>query len=182
MKALLDQKLKAYPVQNNFKAKKTSVGQLKPIEYQMQTENNQASLVLGFRAPTFKSDEFFAFRVLNTILSGMGGELFVQLREKKSLAYSVYGAHDSAEKAGVYQIYIGCAPSKVDEAKQGLLDVLQSVANRKISAEELQRAKSYMIGLFQVGQQSNRAQLFALGRHELIGFGISTIRRLIAKN
>ncbi len=177
IKDLLDEKLKAYPIHNNFKAKKSSVGQLNPVEYQMQTENNQASLVLGFRAPTFRSDEFFAFRVLNTILSGMGGELFVQLREKRSLAYSVYGAHDSAEKAGVYQIYIGCAPSKVAEAKQGLLDVLQSVANRKISAEELQRAKSYMIGLFQVGQQSNRAQLFALGRHELIGFGISTIDR-----
>lgn len=117
----------------------------------------------------------FGFRVLNTILSGMGGELFIQLREKKSLAYSVYGAHDSAEKSGVYQIYIGCAPSKVKEAKEGLLTVLQSVANRKVSNEELERAKSYMIGLFQVGQQSNRAQLFTMGRYELIGFGLSAI-------
>jgi zinc protease len=175
MKALLDEKLKAYPVKNKFKAKKTTVGPLQSVSYELKTENNQASVVLGFRAPTFKSNEFFAFRVLNTILSGMGGELFVQLREKKSLAYSVYGAHDAAEQAGVYQIYIGCAPAKVEVAKQGLLDVLQSVANRKVSEEELERAKSYMIGLFHVGQQSNRARLFALGRHELIGFGVSTL-------
>ena len=61
------------------------------------------------------------------------------------------------------------------EAKEGLLTVLQSVADRKVSNEELERAKSYMIGLFQVGQQSNRAQLFTMGRYELIGFGLSAI-------
>ena len=175
IKSLLDEKLKAYPIQNKFKTRKSYVGILEPSSFYLKTATNQASLVLGFRAPTFKSNEYFGFRVLNTILSGMGGELFVQLREKKSLAYSVYGAHDSAEKSGVYQIYIGCAPPKVKEAKEGLLVVLQSVADRKVSNEELERAKSYMIGLFQVGQQSNRAQLFTMGRYELIGFGLSAI-------
>jgi zinc protease len=175
IKKLLDEKLKTYPIRNQFKETKTSLGLLTPTNYQLKTAHNQASLVLGFRAPTFKSNEFYGFRVLNTILNGMGGELFVQLREKKSLAYSVYASHDAAEKAGVYQIYIGCAPPKVKEAKQGLLTVLQSVADRKVSNEELERAKSYMIGLFKVGQQSNRAQLFALGRHELIGFGVSAL-------
>jgi zinc protease len=175
LKNLLDRKLRAYPVENKFKGKKSTVGDLETTEFHLQTGNNQASLVLGFRAPTFKSGEYFGFRVLNTLLNGMGGELFSQLREKKSLAYSVYATHDSAEKAGVYQIYIGCAPSKVKEAKQGLLDVLHSIAGRKVSEEELNRAKSYLVGLFQVGQQSNRAQLFALGRHELIGFGVSSI-------
>jgi zinc protease len=175
IKSLLDEKLKAYPIQNKFKTRKSYVGILEPSSFYLKTATNQASLVLGFRAPTFKSNEYFGFRVLNTILSGMGGELFVQLRDKKSLAYSVYGAHDSAEKSGVYQIYIGCAPPKVKEAKVGLLAVLQSVADRKVSNEELERAKSYMIGLFQVGQQSNRAQLFTMGRYELIGFGLSAI-------
>jgi zinc protease len=175
LRDLLDSKLIAYPIRNKFNATKNSVGKLVSTEFRLQTETKQASLVLGFRAPTFRSEEYFGFRVLNTILNGMGGELFAELREKRSLAYSVYATHDSAEKAGVYQIYIGCAPAKVREAKQGLLDVLDSTANRKVSVEELQRAKSYLIGLFQVSQQSNRSQLFAMGRHELIGFGVSAI-------
>ena len=131
--------------------------------------------MLGFRAPAFNSKEYFGFRVMNTILNGMGGRLFVELREKKSLAYSVYASYDSAEKAGVYQIYIGCAPAKVEEAKKGLIKVLGSMAETRVTREELERAKSYMIGLFHVGQQSNRAQQLALGRHEMVGKGPETL-------
>ncbi len=177
LKRLLDFKLKAHPFEDAYKPTKAVIKALRADDYQLTTQSQQASLVLGFRAPSFRSKEYFGFRVMNTILNGMGGRLFVQLREKRSLAYSVYAAYDSAEKAGVYQIYIGCAPGKVEDAKRGLMEVLRSMAERKVTDEELERAKSYLIGLFQVGQQSNRAQLLAIGRHESIGEGPETLDR-----
>ncbi|HXL73037.1 MAG TPA: pitrilysin family protein, partial [bacterium] len=70
VKNILNKKLKSYPIQNKFKARKGLMGHLTPMDYKLKTSTNQASLVLGFRAPTFKSSEFFGFRVLNTILNG----------------------------------------------------------------------------------------------------------------
>jgi len=149
-----------------------------PDSFTLETDGQQANMVLGFKAPPFKSKEYFTFRVLNTILNGMGGKLFVELREKKSLAYSVFAAHDSGTAAGIYQIYIGCAPAKVGEAKKELLKVLKDFSEKSVSAEELDRAKTYMIGLYQMGLQSNRAQVNSYARYELMGYGASLVEEL----
>ncbi len=145
---------------------------LKPRILQLDNDGQQANMVLGFRAPAFHSKDYFTFRVLNTILNGMGGKLFVELREKKSLAYSVYASHDAGSLAAIYQIYIGCAPSKMAEAKAGLHTVLRQFAQKKVSHDELERAKTYMVGLYQVGLQTNRAQVHSYARYELVGEGV----------
>ena len=145
--------------------------------FRLKTEGQQANLVLGFKAPVFGSKEYFVFRVLTTILNGMGGRLFVELREKKSLAYSVFASHDAGAMAGIYQVYIGCAPQKVEQAKIEVLKVLNSFSKTKISIEELERAKTYMIGLYQMGQQSNRSQLLSYARHEVLGKGAPWIEK-----
>ncbi len=140
-------------------------------------DSQQANLVLGLRAPDLKSKDYFNFRLLNTMLNGMGGKLFAELREKRSLAYSVYASHDAAALAGAYQIYLGCSPEKTESARQGLLDVLKNFALGRISGTDLKRAKTYMVGLFQVGLQSNRSQLYALGQYHLSGMGAETLEK-----
>lgn len=148
-----------------------------PGTVRLENEGRQANLVLGLRAPRFASPDYFAFRVLHTVLSGMGGRLFEDLREKRSLAYSVYGSHDAGQLIGAYQIYIGCAPAKVEEARKGLLRVLDEVVEKGISAQEVERAKTYMIGLYQVGSQSNRAQVHSYARYELGGAQASWVEK-----
>lgn len=150
---------------------------LKPRSVALTSDSQQANLVVGFKAPSFNSKGYFSFRVLNTLLNGMGGKLFIELREKKSLAYSVFAAHDAGALAGIYQIYLGCAPSKAQEAKRELLKVLDSFSQGKITEEELQRAKTYMIGLYQVGFQSNRSQVGSYARYELSGWGAPWVEK-----
>jgi predicted Zn-dependent peptidase len=82
--------------------------------------------------------------------------------------------------AGAYQLYIGCAPGKVAEAKKELLRVLENFSRTGIPAEELRRAKTYMIGLYQVGLQSNRSQVLSYGRYALSGLGAATVERIPA--
>ncbi len=158
--------------------KKKSLPPLTARSLYLISNSRQANLVLGFRAPQFPSREYFVFRVLNTILNGMGGRLFVELREKKSLAYSVYAAHDAGLLAGAYQLYVGCAPSKVEDAKRELLKVLADFSKTGIPSEELQRAKTYMIGLYQVGLQSNRSQVLSYGRYALSTLGAPTVEKI----
>jgi zinc protease len=143
----------------------------------LPSDSQQANIVVGFRAPSFNSAGYFSFRVLNTLLNGMGGKLFIELREKKSLAYSVFAAHDAGALAGIYQIYLGCAPQKAGEAKREMLKVLDGFAQGKISEEELRRAKTYMIGLYQVGFQSNHSQVSSYARYELSGWGAPWVEK-----
>ena len=148
---------------------------LVPKVLEFGNESQQANLVLGFRAPSFVSPDYFPFRVLNTLLNGMGGKLFIELREKKSLAYSVFASHEALAFGGTYQVYIGCAPDKAGKAKEELRRVLQSVALGKITAEELERAKTYMTGLYHVGFQSNHAQVHSYARYEMTGVGAPVV-------
>jgi zinc protease len=184
LKRYLDSKL-SFPLSGKAPTPPSvSKFKLKSKEFKMKTDSRQANLVLGFRAPTFNSREYFTFRVLNTILNGMGGRLFSELREKRSLAYSVFAAHDAGWLAGIYQVYIGCAPSKIDEAKRELQKVIQKFCEVTVGREELERAKTYMIGLYQVGFQSNRAQVHSYARYDLAGIGaprVNEFPRLIRK-
>jgi len=149
----------------------------KPQSVTLRSDSQQANIVVGFKAPSFNSSGYFSFRVLNTLLNGMGGKLFIELREKKSLAYSVFAAHDAGALAGIYQIYLGCAPAKAQDAKRELLKVLNSFAQGKITETELQRAKTYMIGLYEVGFQSNRSQVSSYARYQMSGWGAAWVEK-----
>ncbi len=177
---LIDQKLKGLHSSSAKKGHELSIGELNQAEYQESVESKQTTIVLGLRAPRMGSPDYFAFRVMNTMLSGMGGKLFVELREKKSLAYSVHASHDAALRAGIYQIYIGCSPEKVQEAKKGLLKVLKDFTEEKIDPLDLERAKTYMAGLNKMGLQANRSQVYSYGRYEMSGLGCKTVDKIPA--
>jgi zinc protease len=154
---------------------KQKLKSFKTKSYFEKNNSQQSNLVLGFPAPHFKHPDYFTFRVMNTLLNGMGGRLFVELREKNSLAYSVFAAHEALEKAGIYQVYIGCAPEKQEMAKRELQKALTRLAQDPITPEELSRAKTYMIGLYQVGSQANRSQMNMMTRYELSGPGAEAV-------
>jgi zinc protease len=144
-------------------------------------KSQQSHIVLGMRAPNYLSGDYIAFRVLNTLLGGMGGRLFAELRDQKSLAYSVHASHDAAIQSGIFQVYIGCAPSKVQAAKEGLVEVLRDFAQKLPSNADLERAKTYLIGLYQMNQQSNRSQVYSYGRYALSGLGLDIMDKLPAR-
>ncbi len=141
-------------------------------------KSQQTHLVLGMRAPNYLSNDYIAFRVLNTLLGGMGGHLFAELRDKQSLAYSVHASHDAALQSGIFQIYIGCAPPKVQAAKKGLMKVLRDFAKQPSASVDLKRAKTYLIGLYKMNQQSNRSQVYSYGRYALSGMGLNQMDSL----
>ena len=134
-------------------------------------------MVLGLKASSFDDKNYFTLRVLGALLNGMGARLFTELREKRSLAYSVFASHEALARSGIFQAYIGCAPEKEKEARNELLRVLKSLAEEEVGAEELNRAKTYITGLYQVGLQSDRAQMGSMARYEMSGPGAEWVPR-----
>lgn len=131
----------------------------------------QTHILLGFQGPTLMEEDHYAIEVLNTIMSGMGGRLFLELRDKKSLAYTVTSFYTPGLEPGFLGVYIGTAPQKEEEAIHGMKEQLELLLKEGVSDEEIERAQNYLVGGFEIGLQENSAQAAKITFDELYGIG-----------
>ncbi|KHD87283.1 MAG: zinc protease [Bdellovibrio sp. ArHS] len=111
-----------------------------------ELKKEQSHIIVGYRGLTLKDPNRFTLEIIQSILSGQGGRLFIELRDKNSLAYSVSPMHMEGLECGYFGGYIGCSPEKSEKAIQMLKAEFQKLADVKISEEELGRAQRYLIG------------------------------------
>jgi len=136
-----------------------------------EKDKAQIHIILGFQGPTLYDKDYYAFEVLNSILAGQGGRLFLELRDKKSLAYSVTSFLSPGIENGFFGIYIGTAPGKEEEAIKGIKDEISKLLKDGITDEELNRAKNYLVGNFEISLQQNSAQAAKISFDEIYGVG-----------
>jgi zinc protease len=142
-----------------------------------QKEKAQTHIILGFQAPTLKDPDQYPFEVLNAILAGQGGRLFLELRDKRSLAYSVTSFLTFGLEPGFFGVYIGCAPEKQEEAIEGIKEQLSLILKEGITPDELKRAQNYLVGNFEIGLQQNSSQAAKIAFDELYGIGWDEYKR-----
>ena len=134
-------------------------------------EKQQAHVVLGFQGVTLDNPDRYALKVLDTILSRQGGRLFYEVREQRALAYSVTAFNVEGLAPGVFGVYLGTDPGRVDEAIGATQAELERIRQEKVTSDELERAKKYMTGSYEISLQSNAAQSEELAFNELYGLG-----------
>ena len=132
---------------------------------------NQAHIIVGFDSPTVESPERYALDILHAVLSGQGGRLFYELRDKQSLAYSVYASMLMGPEAGSFMVNIGTSPEKIDQAIDGILEQIQALHTRPPTAVEIQEAKQYLIGHHDISLQQNSTRATGFALDELYGLG-----------
>ena len=90
---------------------------------------------------------------------GMASRLFVNLRDKQSLAYALSASSAEGIAPGFFAVYIATAPEKATQAKEGILIELDRLLQSPPSPEELEHAKRHLMGNFSIDQQraANRA-------------------------
>lgn len=132
----------------------------------LATEGQQTHIIWGFPTVTMHHPDRYALRILDTILGGMGGRLFMELRDRKSLAYSVTSFDAYPVEPGFFALYIGCSPEKEAEALSEFARVLHEVQDAGVTSEELVRAKTYLEGALDIGMQgtSQRTAVYGLGQ------------------
>jgi predicted Zn-dependent peptidase len=112
-------------------------------------KNEQAHLVLGFLGFPRGDETRFVEKVLSTILGGgMSSRLFIEVRERRGLAYSVRTDSDHFIDTGFMGTYAGVKLEKIEEAIDVVLEQHYGISNRKflVSKEELEKAKGYLKG------------------------------------
>ncbi len=135
-------------------------------------DKEQEHIILGFFGPAMDSDDRYPMEVLNAVLAGQGGRLFKDLRDQHSLAYAVTSFLQPGINYGMFACYIGCAPDKKKAAVSGIWRNLYMVREEPITEEELERAKNWLIGRYQIGLQTHGARALEMGLNQLYGLGI----------
>ncbi len=129
----------------------------------------QAHLIYGFRGLKLTDPERYTLSVLEAVLSGQGGRLFLELRDKASLAYSVSPLRMEGVDGGYFATYIGCSPEKLETALRMMKEELNKMASTTISQAELERAQNYLIGGHDIGLQKNSAISSSIAFNEIYG-------------
>jgi len=131
----------------------------------------QAHLVTGTTGLRLVDDDRFALEVLVSALSGQGGRLFLELRDKQSLCYSVAAYAVDGLEPGSFSVYMGTSPDKVDRALEGIDGILKGLVDHGLTAAELDRARRYLLGSHAIGLQRSGARSTTMSLNALYGLG-----------
>lgn len=132
---------------------------------------NQAHLIIGFLGSTLKSPDRYGLDVLNAVLAGQGGRLFLELRDRQSLAYTVNAHLYEGIETGYISVYMGTDPEKLDVALAGIEAELTRLVREPITRKELSRAKRYLIGTHALDLQRNSTVGALMAYDEIYGLG-----------
>jgi len=138
----------------------------KPVAYKKLTQTkpkvnifykktDQANLILGVEAYDRYDKKRYAASVLSTILGvGMSSRLFIQVRERRGLAYHVSASFYSYTDTGAFTTYAGLKLEKTQEGLQIILAELERITKEKVTDDELKKAKEMIRGHLALSQES----------------------------
>ncbi len=122
-----------------------------------EIKKEQTQILIGWGGITLDDPRRYALQIAQAVLAGQGGRLFVELRDKKSLAYSVGPMSMEGVDAGYFGASIGCAPEKGETAIRMLREEFKKLADDRIPEVEMDRAVRYLIGSHDLGLQKAAA-------------------------
>lgn len=121
----------------------------------IESDKEQSHIIFGFRGLDYRSKSKATLSVIQSILAGQGGRLFIELRDKESLAYTVSPIRMEGLEGGYFGSYIACAPSKKDKAIAMMKEEFEKLAHDLVPEGELRDAKKSLIGKMQISLQRN---------------------------
>lgn len=132
----------------------------KPIE--------QAHIALAFPGFARGDERGEAAQMMNVVVgSGMSSRLFMQVREKMGLAYSVYSYGTVYSECGHFTIYAGVSPKNAEKAYAAVLDVLDGIKKEGFSQAEFSRAREQIRSNNVFSQENTSSQMLYFGRNLL---------------
>jgi zinc protease len=136
-------------------------------------QTQQSVIMLGYLGPSVLAPDYAALKLLSTYLgNGLSSRLFVELREKRGLAYEVSAFFPTRLHPGSFVVYMGTAPENTSIALTGLRTEVDLLSSNQLEESALQASKNKILGQYALGKQSNGQIAQVYGWYEILGLGI----------
>ena len=141
----------------------------------------QCHLCVGWRGVPQAHPDKYALDMLNAVLGeGMSSRLFLELREKRALAYDVHSYGTNYVDAGHLAIYAGVAPASASEALSVALDQVARLRDESVGEAELMRVRDFAKGRIELRLEDTRGVSGWLAGQELFLGRVRTVDELCA--
>jgi predicted Zn-dependent peptidase len=131
--------------------------------------SDQAHVVLGAPSYPLEHPDRYVLQMVATVLGGgMSSRLFTEVRERRGLAYYVYGLNHSYTDAGSLYSQAGVDINRIDEAVSTIANELKGIAAEPVPADELDKAKSFAKGRFVLQLESPQGLIMFGLRKEVL--------------
>lgn len=145
-----------------------------PVAYQ-EKNTEQVQFSLAFHGLKLGDKDAAAAALLATILGGsMSSRLFIQIRERRGLCYSVNASHQAMEDIGVFSVSAGLDKKRVPEAVKAIVAELKKTQRTNVTTEELHRAKDHIRGKTMLAFEDSATQADWYGRQWLFQKRVET--------
>ncbi len=156
---------------------------IEPRRATFERERNQVHVYLGHLGIRRNNPDYVPLAVMDHVLGtgpGFTNRITQKLRDQLGLAYTVHAdIHGSAGLLpGMFRAYIGTSPEHVQTAVDGFLTEMRTIRDVAVPQEELDVAKSYLVGSFSMGFERASRRASYLVSAEIHGFPDDHLERL----
>ncbi len=145
------------PVKKAIKKKKVASVTGKKI-FVENKKTDQSHLVVGMRSlPLGHADEDAMAVLTGALGKGMSSRLFIKLREELGAGYYLSADTMSSDDTGMFEISTGTDAGRVSEIVSAILGEIDRLKKEKLTPEELNKVKEYMIGTMYMSTESTNA-------------------------
>ena len=146
----------------------------------INVDSAQLQIALAYPSAPFGHPDYYAAKVASSILSGgMFGRVFVEVREKRGLVYSVSARHSANKDYGVVVAYAGTTPERAQETLDVLVAELRNLPGT-IKNEELSRAKTTIKSSLVLGEESTASRAASNAQDFWIGKRVRPFEEIMA--
>ena len=143
----------------------------------------QAQIILGYLCDTYKSEDYAPILVMNTLLGacGLSSRLFLELRDKKGLAYVVRSSYELYNKSANINVYIATHPDNIKTSIEGFLYEIERIKKTDITEAELENTKNNILGKRNFYYETNILESSMYSGFEINGLGYEYEEEFIKK-
>jgi zinc protease len=151
---------------------KNKISPIKNKKIQIDFDREQVHVMIGKPAYTVKKVEDLYLKIFTTFLAGQSSELFLEVRDRKGLCYSVQPLQNTSLEAGYWGIYIGAGHDKKGQAIDAIKEILNKYQKNGMSKTDFVTVKKMIQGQNLINIQTNEdyANFYSIAALHNLGF------------
>ncbi|HQV45588.1 MAG TPA: pitrilysin family protein, partial [Nitrospira sp.] len=140
----------------------------------IEKDLTQSTIVLGHTGISRTNPDYYAVTVMNYILGagGFSSRLMDSIRDKQGLAYGIMSQFDTRLMPGAFFISLQTRTDVTNQAIAGVLTEIKGMRDAMVTDQELNEAKSFIVGSFPLRVDSSAKLANVLAQVELYNLGL----------